>query len=148
MLRRFRCLQRGTVSLCRSTGWKAIIYQSWRYLHQNPHLKTTRVQPGFDSQTKGSSSNFDSLYLCSHLTYRDPQCLFKKIWTSLTYIVSIQRTRRILIISYTLSKWPHLHRAYLLGVWHSFSVTVHYMQKVSFWKFHKNETDLVYVTQN
>ena len=29
------------------------------------------------------------------------------------------------------SKWPHLHRTYLLGVWHSFSVTVWYILHVS-----------------
>ena len=76
--------------------------------------RTTRVRPGFDSQTIGSSSNFDSLYLCSQLTYRDPQYLFGKIWTSLTYIVSIKRTSRIFNIDYALSKWPHLHRAYVI----------------------------------
>ena len=41
--------------------------------------QTARARPGFESQTIGSSSNFDSLYLCSQLTYRDPQYLFGKI---------------------------------------------------------------------
>ena len=40
---------------------------------------TTRVRPGFDSWTIRSSSNFDSLYFCCPLTYRDPQYLFRKI---------------------------------------------------------------------
>ena len=59
------------------------------------------------------------------MTYRDPQCLFGKISTFLTKIISIQRIGRIFDVSFALLKWPHLHRAYLLGLWFSFSVTVH-----------------------
>ena len=49
------------------------------------------------------------------MTHRDPQYLFGKISTSLIHRVSIQRTSRIFITSYALSKRPHLHRAYVKG---------------------------------
>ena len=70
------------------------------------------------------TSNFDSLQFCSQLTYRDPQYLFGKISISLKYIVSIQKTSRIPNIFFALSKWPHLHRAYLVSGPYSFSVPV------------------------
>ena len=47
-----------------------------------------------DFQMIGSSSNFDWPQLCSPLTYRDPQYLYGKIQTILTYIVSIQRAKK------------------------------------------------------
>ena len=77
--------------------------------------RTTPVWPRFDSRTIGSSSNFDSLQLCSQLTYRDPQYLFGKILTSLTNPSSIKRTKWIFNTSYALSKRPHLHRAYVIS---------------------------------
>ena len=49
------------------------------------------------------------------MTYRDPQYLFEKFWTSLTNSSTIKRNKRILNISYDLSKWPHLHRAYVIS---------------------------------
>ena len=48
------------------------------------------------------------------MTYRDPQYLFGKISTSLTNSSSIKKTRRIFNTSYAQSKWPHLHRAYVI----------------------------------
>ena len=63
----------------------------------------------------GSSSNFDSLQFCSQLTYRDPQYLFGKISSSLTNPSSMKRTKRIFNTSFALSKWPHLHRAYVIS---------------------------------
>ena len=78
--------------------------------------RTTGVRPGFDSRMKGSSSNFDSLQLCSQLTYRDPQYLFGKILTPLTNSSSIERIKGIFNASYALSKWPHLYRAYVVNV--------------------------------
>ena len=77
-------------------------------------------------------SNFDSLQLCSQLTYRDPQYLFGKISTSLIYRVSIQRTSRISNTSYALSKWPHFHRAYVLGGCIFFSAAV----DLCFWQIY------------
>ena len=53
------------------------------------------------------------------MTYRDPQYLFGKISTKLTYIISIQRTKRISNIGFHSSKWPHLHSAYLVIGWYS-----------------------------
>ena len=49
------------------------------------------------------------------MTYRDPQYLFGKISTSLTNTISIERTSRNFDTSYALSKWPHLHRAYVIS---------------------------------
>jgi len=49
------------------------------------------------------------------LTYRDPQYLFGKISTSLTNSSSIKRTKRIFNTSYAQSKWPHLHRVYVIS---------------------------------
>ena len=49
------------------------------------------------------------------MTYRDPQYVFGKILTFLPNTISIQRTSRIFHTSYALSKWPHLHRAYIIS---------------------------------
>ena len=61
------------------------------------------------------TSNFDSLQLWHQLTYREPHYLFGKISTSLTNSVSIERKKRIFNTSFAPSKWPHLHRAYVIG---------------------------------
>ena len=45
------------------------------------------------------------------------------LWT-----ISIKRTSRILYTSYALSKWPHLHRAYITGVRIFFATAVFYWQ--------------------
>ena len=76
--------------------------------------RTTQVRPRFDSRTIGSSFNFDSFQIYSQLTYRDTQYLFGKILTSLNQI-SIEKTRRIFSTRHALSKWPHLHRAYVIS---------------------------------
>ena len=92
--------------------------------------QTTRVRPRFDSRTIGSSSNFDSLQLCSQLTYRDPQYLFGKISTSLTNSSSIRTTKRVFNVSYTLSKRPHLHRAYVISGCIFFWLAVYEQQRM------------------
>ena len=58
------------------------------------------------------------------MSYRNLQNLYKKIETFLTYIVSIQRTSRILKIGTALSKWPHFHSAYVIGVYIFFATAV------------------------
>ena len=126
MVRRFRSFQRGTVGLFRSIGCKDTSCQSWRCDKKfclRP-IWTTQVRPAFDSRTIRSSPNFDSLYLCSQLTYRDPQYLFGKISTSLTCIVSIQSSSRILNTGFAHSKWPHLQRAYVIGGYFLFWLAV------------------------
>ena len=98
MLRRLRSFQRGTVGLCRSTGCKVTSCQSWKFEKNS----ATQPTPDYRGSTWAGgrifcqTSNFDSLYLCSKLTYRDSQYLFGKIATSLTCIVSIQSSSRIL----------------------------------------------------
>ena len=51
--------------------------------------------------------------------------MFREILTSVAYIISIQSTSSIFDTGFAHSKLPHSHRAYLQGVWHSFSITVH-----------------------
>ena len=78
------------------------------------------------------------------MTYRDPQYLFGKISISLANTILIHRTSRIFDISYDLSKWPHLHKAYVingciffwLAVQYSFSILV-FVSEV-FITFNKN----------
>ena len=65
--------------------------------------RTTQMRPRFDSRMIGSSSNFDSLYFCNQLTYRDLQYLFGKISTLLTYRFSIQRTSSIFYTGFACS---------------------------------------------
>ena len=112
MLRRLRSFKRGAVGLCRSIGIKVASCQSWRF---EKNSATRPISNHTSSYTIGSSSNFDSLQLCSQLTYRDPQHLFGKISTSLTNSISIKRTKRIFNTSYGQSNKPHLHRAYVIG---------------------------------
>ena len=71
--------------------------------------------------------HFDSLQFCSQLTHRDPKYLFGKIVTSLTNRVSIKRTSRVFNTSYALSKWPHLHRAYVISGGIFFATAVDYV---------------------
>ena len=49
------------------------------------------------------------------MTYRNPWYLFGRISTSFTNIGSIKSTSRTFNTSYALSKWPHLHRAYIIS---------------------------------
>ena len=72
------------------------------------------------------------------MTYKDQHYLFGNISTSLTYIFSNKRTSRIFSIGFAHSKWPHLQWAYLLGVWHSFSVTVLSCFRYLSWQFWLN----------
>ena len=88
--------------------------------------------PGFDSRTIGSSSNFDSLYLCSQLTHRDPQYLFRKISTFSVDIISKKETGSIFQTDFALSKWPNLHRAYPVISQYSSSETV--VSGILFWE--------------
>ena len=63
MLRRLRSFHRGTVGLCRSTGFKVKSCQSWRFdkkycpRPQSNHTSAARIR----FRKIGSSSNFDSL---------------------------------------------------------------------------------------
>ena len=106
-----RSFQRGTVGLCRSTGFKITSCQSWRMIlsSRNP---TQAALVWFDSG-RGQTLT---------LTPVDLQRPTVPLWKDLNHlniIISIQRTRWIFNVVF-----DHLHRAYLLGVWYSFFVTV------------------------
>ena len=107
--------QRATVGLFRSAKLQAVKIGGWSHhlgIEPEPHLRGSRWAGRLHFF---QTSNFDSLQFWCQLTYRDPQYHFGKISTSLTNSSSIKRTKRILNTSYALSKWPHLHRAYVIS---------------------------------
>ena len=122
MLRRFRSFQRGTEGFCRLTGCKDTSCQSWRMTLSSGNQ--TRAALIWFEWAGGRifchTSNFDSLYLCSQLTYRDPQHLFGKIWTSLTYIFSIQMSSKFLRWFCSLKVTPFMYA--LFCNWSIFNV--------------------------
>jgi len=71
----------GTVCPCRSWGFKNIRVQSWRSkekLLTRPDSTLMRLGSG-DPADFFPTSNFDLLYFCSLLTYKDAQYLIWKI---------------------------------------------------------------------
>ena len=67
-----RSLQRGTANLDRSKGSKVGVSQNMRIIPKSGVSYTVGKAAEF-------LFKFDSLQLCSPLTYRDTKCLFKKI---------------------------------------------------------------------
>lgn len=55
---------------------------------------------------------------------------------SVVNIVSVRETGSILKIGFALSKWSHLHRAYVLAVCRVLSTTVHKEQKICYKTYH------------
>ena len=117
MLKRFRSYQRGTLGLCIPTGCKVTSCQSLRMILSSGNQIQAALMWFEMGQVADffQTSNFDSLYFWSQLTYRNLQCLFGKISTFLANLISIKRTRWIFDTCYALSKWPHLHRTYVIG---------------------------------
>ena len=110
----------------RAAKLQAVKVGDLKKIRQRGRILTTRGQPGFESWTIRSFSKFDRPQLCSPLTCRYSQYLFWKIQTSFVNSVSVQETRSILKIGFSLSKWPHFNSAYVLGVFTTFSATVHH----------------------
>ena len=121
------------VSLCqRAAKLQAVKVGGWSYC--------PGIEPGLRScgprwaawQDFFQISNFDSLYFCRPLIYRDPQYLFGKIKTSPVDKKSVQKTSSIFRIGFAWSKWPHFNSAYELGVLIVSSATVNGLKKIIF----------------
>ena len=63
-----------------------------------------------------SFSKFDRLYLCSPLTYIPYITCIERSKPPVIYVTAFQETGSILRVSFSLSKWPHFHRVYLVIV--------------------------------
>ena len=103
------------MGLSRSTGCKVTSCQSWRMI-----LSAALVW----FEVGRLAEFFSNLQLWKLLTLTpvDLQRPTVPLWKDLNHlniIISIQRTRWIFNVVF-----DHLHRAYLLGVWYSFFVTV------------------------
>ena len=109
---------RNTVALCRSKGCKISSCQVGGLKKILPHSQswTIRLRPGFESWMIGSHPKLNILKLCSPLTYRDSQCLFRKILTPLLTYFLMKRQTLFLKIDFFLSIWPHFHTVYAIGV--------------------------------
>ena len=117
MLRRLRSFQRGTVGLCRSTGCKDTSCQSWRS-EKNPAALPT------SNHTSAARVRFPDdriiLQLWQPVTLQpvDLQTPTVPLWKYLNLLKnssSTEKTKRIFNTSYALSKWPTLHRAYVIS---------------------------------
>ena len=131
---RFRSFKRGTVSLFMSKGCKTTSCQIWRS-EKNPAPRPTSNHTSAAQVWFLDDTIILQLWQLVTLQPLDLQrsTVTGKISTSLTNTVSIERTEkteRIFNTSYSLSKWPHLLRAYLLGLWNSFSVTVNFKSRL------------------
>ena len=123
---RFRPFQSGTVGLSESKDCKVTSCQRWRF------EKNSAIRPTSD-HTRAAWVRFPynriilQLWQLVTLQPVDLQRPTVPLWKYLNLLkntISNQRTSRIFDTVFAHSKWPHLHMAYLLGVWHSFSVTV------------------------
>ena len=73
------------------------------------HKVNEKVCPTCASQKK------DYIKVCQKSGRNNLSLLILKISTSSTYTISIQRFSRFLNIGFAHSKWPHLHRAYVVS---------------------------------
>ena len=113
------------MGLCRSTGCKVTSCQSWRMILLSGN-QTRAARMWFKM---GKVAEFFSNLQLWKLVTLQPVDLKRPavpLWKDLN-LPNIQnfnqRTNSIHDTGFACSKWPHSHRAYLLGVWHSFSVT-------------------------
>ena len=117
MLRRFRPFQRGTVGLCRSTGCKVTGCQSWRMILSSGN-RTRAARIWFEYGWVAEFFSNLQLWKLVTLQHFDLQRPTVPLWKGLELVVNIlaQETGRILKISFTLLKWPNLHRVYFIRV--------------------------------
>ena len=125
-LRRFRSFQRGTVGLTRWTGCKVTSCQSWRMILSSKNWTRAALVYFELGRGKNILSNLQ-LWQLATLQPVDLQRPTVPLWKDLNplnKLISIKRTERIFNTSYAQSKWPHLHRAYVIGVCIFFAMAV------------------------
>ena len=131
LLRRLRSFQRGTVGLCRSTGCKVTSCQIWRFEKNSP----ARLESNITHEAwSWVSDNWIILKVWQTATLQPFNLTkttvpFRKDLDPVINIVSAQETDSILTIDFALSKWPHLHRAYVLTVCSVLSTAVYVNQQ-------------------
>ena len=101
--RRFRSIERGTVSLCKSNGCKVTIHQTWRIIQSS----------GTRTQATGNWFDSGQVWWTISVQFFDLQRLY---W----YIVWSRDWQ----IGFASSKWPHFNSSYVIGVCIFFAMAV------------------------
>ena len=114
---RSRSFQRGALDLCRSMSCKFTVCQT---LLDSPIIQDSNPGCTHLVQIRLSGWIFSNLQLWKLVTLQhfDLQRPTVPLWKGLELVVNIlaQETARILKISFTLLKWPNLHRVYFIRV--------------------------------
>ena len=116
-LKIFRSFQRGTVGLCRSKRCKITSCQSWRSQERSasrPRPQSASL-PGFEPRSRSNHSQSLMAGNFAALWPTDPKFLALKDLNPFKIVSKVQKTSSILRVGFALSKWPHLHRAYVVG---------------------------------
>ena len=124
---RFRSFKRGTVSLCRSKDCKVASLQSLRSekkfaaRHTTHHMQVRVLNEG------NILKDWPTARPTATLQPFDLQRPTVPLWKNLDPVVNIisdQRAGSIFKMAFALSKWPHLHGVYSVGVFTVFSLTI------------------------
>ena len=123
----FRSFLRGVVSLCRSKGCKVSVCQILKInLLPGRVSNPSCMHVGLAAKQQNI---FSSIHLWQHVNLQpfDPQIFTVPLWKNLKHLKNIlltDKNGRIFKIGFSLSKWPHLHRAFYVREWRVMIMTV------------------------
>ena len=117
VLKRFKPFYEKKFGVCRSKGCKITSHQTLRMIGPWPGFEpgqTGWLGPGpagrlFLRPPTLTAGNFAALWPT------DPKFLALKDLNPFKTVSKVQKTSSILRVGFALSKWPHLHRAYVVG---------------------------------